>query len=108
MIVIVIVIAIVIAIVIIFDAAIGSFIGVVFCFVCILGRPNIVTLWAENSVGLQTQVISPSVVVDVTPPEAGEIICPLFVQVRQFISAGGSLTVFALNENAAMYVAHRN
>ena len=60
-----------------------------FVSICtILGRPNILTLWAENSVGLQTQLISPSVIVDVTPPEAGELTCPLFVQVCHFRRMG--------------------
>ncbi|XP_078658230.1 uncharacterized protein LOC144903713 [Branchiostoma floridae x Branchiostoma belcheri] len=41
-----------------------------------LGRPNILSLTAINSVGLRTVAISPSLTVDSTPPVAGDVICP--------------------------------
>ncbi|PVD18248.1 hypothetical protein C0Q70_21774, partial [Pomacea canaliculata] len=44
------------------------------------GRPSILTLWAEDSVGLKTQLISPTVVVDTSPPDQGTVVCPSFIQ----------------------------
>ncbi|XP_078658229.1 uncharacterized protein LOC144903712 [Branchiostoma floridae x Branchiostoma belcheri] len=41
-----------------------------------LGRPNILSLTAINSVGLRTVAVSPSLTVDSTPPVAGDVICP--------------------------------
>lgn len=41
------------------------------------------TLWAEDSVGLKTQLISPTVVVDTSPPDQGTVVCPSFIQVRR-------------------------
>ncbi|XP_035698714.1 uncharacterized protein LOC118431579 [Branchiostoma floridae] len=40
------------------------------------GRPNILSLTAINSVGLRTVALSPSLTVDSTTPEAGDVICP--------------------------------
>ncbi|XP_025084423.1 uncharacterized protein LOC112558273 isoform X1 [Pomacea canaliculata] len=44
------------------------------------GHPSILTLWAEDSVGLKTQLISPTVVVDTSPPDQGTVVCPSFIQ----------------------------
>ncbi|XP_067658325.1 uncharacterized protein [Haliotis asinina] len=44
------------------------------------GRPNILTITAVNEVGLSTRIISPTLIVDVTPPTEGEVKCPSFTQ----------------------------
>ncbi|KAL3873866.1 hypothetical protein ACJMK2_036950, partial [Sinanodonta woodiana] len=44
------------------------------------GKPNIVSLLARNKAGLTSHVISPSVVVDQTPPLVGIVTCPTYVQ----------------------------
>ncbi|XP_070573688.1 uncharacterized protein [Ptychodera flava] len=40
------------------------------------GKPNILTLMSQNEVGLESQSISGSVTVDITPPVAGVVHCP--------------------------------
>ncbi|XP_035697583.1 uncharacterized protein LOC118430698 [Branchiostoma floridae] len=44
------------------------------------GMPNILTVSSMNVVGLWGQAISGSLTVDETPPVAGEVFCPQFVQ----------------------------
>ncbi|XP_066275501.1 uncharacterized protein [Branchiostoma lanceolatum] len=44
------------------------------------GAPNILTVSTMNAVGLWGQTVSSSVTVDETPPVAGEVFCPQFVQ----------------------------
>ncbi|KAI8486030.1 hypothetical protein Bbelb_361300, partial [Branchiostoma belcheri] len=44
------------------------------------GAPNTLTLSAMNAVGLWGQAVSGSLTVDETPPVAGEVFCPQFVQ----------------------------
>lgn len=45
------------------------------------GKPNIISVWAENSVGLVSQTRTGTVVIDKTPPQAGTVKCPAFIQV---------------------------
>ncbi|XP_048250793.1 uncharacterized protein LOC124111176 [Haliotis rufescens] len=44
------------------------------------GKSNIVTLIAENELGLTSSVVSPSLVIDTTPPTEGVLKCPGFIQ----------------------------
>ncbi|XP_078697384.1 uncharacterized protein LOC144925295 [Branchiostoma floridae x Branchiostoma belcheri] len=44
------------------------------------GAPNTLTVSAMNAVGLWGQAVSGSLTVDETPPVAGEVFCPQFVQ----------------------------
>ncbi|XP_066289761.1 uncharacterized protein [Branchiostoma lanceolatum] len=44
------------------------------------GMPNVLTVSATNVVGLWGQTVSGSLTVDETPPVAGEVFCPQFVQ----------------------------
>lgn len=46
------------------------------------GKPNIISVWAENSVGLVTQKATGTVVIDKTPPKAGNVSCPAYIQVK--------------------------
>ncbi|XP_078695732.1 uncharacterized protein LOC144924477 [Branchiostoma floridae x Branchiostoma belcheri] len=44
------------------------------------GMPNVLTVSSMNAVGLWGQAVSGSLTVDETPPVAGEVFCPQFVQ----------------------------
>ncbi|XP_062596534.1 uncharacterized protein LOC134257978, partial [Saccostrea cucullata] len=46
----------------------------------IFGKPNIISVWAENSVGLVTQKATGTVVIDKTPPTTGNVTCPGYLQ----------------------------
>ncbi|CAG2251013.1 unnamed protein product [Mytilus edulis] len=48
---------------------------------CILGKPNIISVWAENKAGLVSEVATGSVIIDKTPPEEGFVSCPDYVGV---------------------------
>ena len=50
-------------------------------FVSWLGKPNIISVWAENSVGLVSKARTGTVVIDKTAPKAGTVRCPAFIQV---------------------------
>ncbi|XP_076086791.1 uncharacterized protein LOC143057371 [Mytilus galloprovincialis] len=43
------------------------------------GKPNILNLWVQNSVGLMSTASSAAVVIDTTPPDIGIVTCPTFV-----------------------------
>ena len=45
------------------------------------GKPNILNLWVQNSVGLVSTSSSAAVVIDTTPPDGGTVECPTFVAV---------------------------
>ncbi|KAK7494165.1 hypothetical protein BaRGS_00014638, partial [Batillaria attramentaria] len=44
------------------------------------GSPNLLSLRAEDAVGLSTQIVAPSVVVDVSQPDEGSVTCPSYIQ----------------------------
>ncbi|KAK3104702.1 hypothetical protein FSP39_008103 [Pinctada imbricata] len=44
------------------------------------GKPNIITVWAENSVGLVSEVMSGSIIFDVSSAQPGTVTCPKFAQ----------------------------
>ncbi|KAK3101942.1 hypothetical protein FSP39_007535 [Pinctada imbricata] len=44
------------------------------------GKPNMISVWSMNSVGITTKITSASLVVDSTPPVAGNVTCPTYVQ----------------------------
>lgn len=46
------------------------------------GKPNIISVWAENSVGLVTQKATGTIVIDKTPPKTGNVTCPSYIQVE--------------------------
>lgn len=46
-----------------------------------LGKPNILSVWVQNSVGLTSFVSSAAVVIDTTPPDGGIVTCPTYVSV---------------------------
>ena len=46
-----------------------------------LGKPDIISVWAENSVGLVSKARTGTVVIDKTAPKAGTVWCPAFIQV---------------------------
>lgn len=46
------------------------------------GKPNIISVWAENSVGLVTQKATGTIVIDKTPPNTGNVTCPSYIQVE--------------------------
>ena len=50
-------------------------------FVSWLGKPNIISVWAENSVGLVSKARTGTVVIDKTAPKAGTVRCPACIQV---------------------------
>lgn len=45
------------------------------------GKPNIVSVWAENSVGLVSKAMTGAVIIDQTIPQAGTVTCPDYIQV---------------------------
>lgn len=45
------------------------------------GKPNIVSVWAENSVGLVSKAMTGAVIIDQTIPQAGTVVCPDYIQV---------------------------
>ncbi|XP_078310170.1 uncharacterized protein LOC144618303 [Crassostrea virginica] len=45
-----------------------------------LGKPDIISVWAENSVGLVSIARTGTVVIDKTAPKAGTVLCPAFIQ----------------------------
>lgn len=45
------------------------------------GKPSIISIWSENSVGLISQRITSAVVVDDTTPQSGSVTCPEYIQV---------------------------
>lgn len=47
----------------------------------ITGKPNIINIWTENSVGLVKRAMTGAVVIDQTAPLAGVVTCPEFIQV---------------------------
>lgn len=47
----------------------------------ITGKPNIISVWAENSVGLVTQKATGTIVIDKSPPKTGNVTCPEYIQV---------------------------
>ncbi|CAG2246701.1 unnamed protein product [Mytilus edulis] len=46
------------------------------------GKPNIISVWAENKAGLVSEVATGSVIIDKTPPEEGFVSCPDYVGVN--------------------------
>ncbi|KAK6192291.1 hypothetical protein SNE40_003784 [Patella caerulea] len=44
------------------------------------GKPNIVTIWGENKVGLKGKAVSANLIVDSTPPSEGKVVCPRYIQ----------------------------
>ncbi|XP_048258717.1 uncharacterized protein LOC124137708 isoform X1 [Haliotis rufescens] len=49
------------------------------------GKPNILTLTAENELGLSASIISPYLVVDTSSPTEGVLTCPGFIQPRSAV-----------------------
>ncbi|XP_048258679.1 uncharacterized protein LOC124137747 [Haliotis rufescens] len=49
------------------------------------GKPNILTLTAENELGLSASIISPYLVVDLSSPAEGVLTCPPFIQPRSAV-----------------------
>lgn len=49
------------------------------------GKPSIISIWAENSVGLISKKITSAVVVDDTTPQSGSVTCPEYIQVCTLI-----------------------
>ena len=49
----------------------------------ISGLPNILTLRGMNGLGLWQEVVSGAIVVDTTPPLAGQVTCPAHIKVNQ-------------------------
>ena len=45
------------------------------------GKPNIISIWAENKAGLVNKITSGSVIIDTTPPSQGVVNCPQFIGV---------------------------
>ncbi|XP_052081925.1 uncharacterized protein LOC127719726 isoform X2 [Mytilus californianus] len=43
------------------------------------GKPNIISIWAENKAGLVSEVATGSVIIDKTPPGLGYVSCPDYV-----------------------------
>ncbi|VDH98959.1 Hypothetical predicted protein [Mytilus galloprovincialis] len=43
------------------------------------GKPNIISIWAENKAGLVSEVATGSVIIDKTPPGEGFVSCPDYV-----------------------------
>ncbi|CAG2193139.1 unnamed protein product [Mytilus edulis] len=43
------------------------------------GKPNIISIWAENNAGTINKLTSGSVIIDTTPPSQGVVTCPKFV-----------------------------
>lgn len=41
-----------------------------------------ISVWAENSVGLVTQKATGTIVIDKTPPKTGNVTCPSYIQVE--------------------------
>ncbi|KAK6174798.1 hypothetical protein SNE40_013376 [Patella caerulea] len=44
------------------------------------GKPNIVTFWSENKVGIIGKTTSATLIVDTTPPVEGVVTCPTYIQ----------------------------
>lgn len=59
------------------------------------GKPNIVSVWAENSVGLVSKAMTGAVIIDQTIPQAGTVTCPDYIQVyvRKIKKGRGSMTI---------------
>lgn len=57
------------------------------------GKPNIVSVWAENSVGLVSKAMTGAVIIDQTIPQAGTVTCPDYIQVyvRKIKKGRGSM-----------------
>ena len=46
-----------------------------------IGKPNIISIWAENRAGLVNKITSGGVIFDTTPPGPGVVECPRYVGV---------------------------
>ncbi|KAK3101936.1 hypothetical protein FSP39_007496 [Pinctada imbricata] len=44
------------------------------------GKPNMISIWSRNSVGIISKSTSASVIIDSTSPKAGVVNCPVYIQ----------------------------
>lgn len=67
------------------------------------GKPSIISIWAENSVGLVSKRTTSAIVVDDSTPQSGSVVCPQYIQVgRKNIpfSSNGSIQRVLLKQSA--------
>lgn len=74
------------------------------------GKPNIISIWAENSVGLISKKITSAIVIDESTPTTGSVVCPEYIQVYDGIvsfehkicnpSSGGSIEKSCIRLNS--------
>lgn len=61
-----------------------------------IGKPNIVSIWAQNKAGLTAEVASGSVVIDTTAAIGGTVTCPNYAQVNtifhRILSKGSNIS----------------
>lgn len=50
-------------------------------FFFFIGKPNIISIWAENRASLVNKITSGGVIFDTTPPGPGMVECPKYVGV---------------------------
>lgn len=51
------------------------------CTFFFIGKPNIISIWAENRACLVNKITSGGVIFDTTPPGPGMVECPKYVGV---------------------------
>jgi hypothetical protein len=68
-----------------------------------VGKPNIISIWAENKAGLVNKITSGSVIIDTTPPRQGVVKCPQFIGVSRTVFDATLSTIFPLYRGGLFY-----